>query len=266
MGYYSIFINIFLSLYYKDILQNVDDAIIGLCMFFGLMCNGTSSLAAVWNATYENKRGVKKWLGKRHHQTKLFACLYKLYKKCFGSGEADGKVLYGNCKLQRYQYAGHSSMLIDSANNIHDIVKDFMMWRTLDSKNKRILTQHGYLYKKLCDIKGIGPISFNQFWHSSMCLCGLLPPSHIQVSAVGQRSGPAKLIQTFYPNIKSPEALQQQLVTVTTNLNKLSSNSMSPAVCWGNRYMCNLTLNRLYEEPPCLQVPLNNNIDVAGME
>jgi len=220
LGYYSIFINIFLSLYYNEILINVDDAI-GLCMFFGLMCNGTSALAAVWNTVSENERAVKKWLGKRHYQTKLFECLYKLYDKRFGSSrKADGKILYGNCKLQRYQYANHSLMIIDSASAIHDIVKEFMMWRTADGKKKRISTQHGYLYKKLCAIKGVGPIAFNQFWHS-MCLCGLLPPSHIQLSTVGQRSGPAKLIQTFHPNIKSPEGLQQQLLDVTMNLNQL---------------------------------------------
>jgi hypothetical protein len=40
MGYYSIFPNVFLSLYYQGIVITTDDAI-SLCMFFGILCNGT---------------------------------------------------------------------------------------------------------------------------------------------------------------------------------------------------------------------------------
>jgi hypothetical protein len=47
MGYYSIVLNVFLSMHYMGILTMVDDSI-SLCMYFGLLCNGTSNLAATW--------------------------------------------------------------------------------------------------------------------------------------------------------------------------------------------------------------------------
>jgi len=220
MGYYSILLNIFLSLYYKEILKDIDDAI-GLCMYFGLLCNGTSALAAVWSSIAENEDGVKKWILKHKCvDTKMFQLLCKLYKKRFGVSKKGGKVLYGCCKLPRYQYANHAPMIIENASTIHGIVKDFITWRTSLGINKRPISQQDYLFKKLKTIKGIGPISFNQFWHS-MCLCGILPPGHIQHSTVGPGSGPAKLIQTFYPYIKSADALQKKLGAVTTELNRL---------------------------------------------
>jgi hypothetical protein len=211
MGYYSVFPNVFLSLYYKNIVSCTDDAI-SLCMFFGLLCNGTSALAAVWNSLYEHTRAVKKWLQQRTHSTKLFECLYKLFGKRFGPQRKDGPILYGNSKLPRFQYASQTSMIIDNAGDVHNIIKEFMTWQRVgDGKRKRATAQHDYLYKRLKKIKGIGPMSFNQLWHS-MCLCGILPPGHIQVTTIGASSGPAKLIQTFYPYLKSAGALQKKLV------------------------------------------------------
>jgi len=226
MGYYSIFVNVFLCFYYKNIIINTDDAV-SLCMYFGLLCNGTSSLAAVWNSIYKNTEAVKRWLGKRHHPTKLFECLYKLYGKRVGANKAERTVLYGNSMLPRYQYANHASMIIDSANEIYRIVIDFMTWRTSGGgKNKRVTAQHDYLYNKLKKIKGVGPMSFNQFWHS-MCLCGIVPHGHIQCSTVGPTSGPAKLIQTFYPYVKSADAQRTKLCTVRKELNTLGFHKIT---------------------------------------
>jgi hypothetical protein len=220
MGYYSIVPNVFLSLYYKDIIVTTDDAI-SLCMFFGLLCNGTSALAAVWNTTYENVKPVKKWLEKRTHASKLFECLYKLYGKRFSQNSKNGSIPYGNRKLPRFQYAPQTTMIIDKAEDIHRIVKEFMRWRTCgDGRTKRVNTQQEFLYKKVKKFKGIGPISFNQLWHS-LCLCGILPLSYIQQSMIGPSSGPAKLIQTFYPYLKTAGGLQKKLGAVRQNLSNL---------------------------------------------
>jgi hypothetical protein len=40
MGYFSILLNVFMSMFYMDILKMIDDSI-SLCMYFGLVCNGT---------------------------------------------------------------------------------------------------------------------------------------------------------------------------------------------------------------------------------
>jgi hypothetical protein len=69
MGYYSIFVNVFLSLFYNGIATTVNDAI-SLSMFFGLVCNGSSALAGVWSCIYENDEKVLKWLQKRDYNTK----------------------------------------------------------------------------------------------------------------------------------------------------------------------------------------------------
>lgn len=111
-------------------------------------------------------------------------------------------------------------MVIENTVDVHGIIKEFMKWRTVgDGKTKRVAAQQEYLYKKLKKIKGIGPMSFNQLWRS-MCLCGILPPSHIQTT-IGASSGPAKLIQTFYPYLKSADALQKKLCAVRLNLKNL---------------------------------------------
>jgi hypothetical protein len=79
---------------------------------------------------------------------------------------------------------------------------------------------------KLKKFKGIGPLSFNQFWHS-LCLCGILPPSYIESSVVGQGSGPAKLIQTFYPSVKSSDHLLKKLIEVKNAISSLGLKRIS---------------------------------------
>lgn len=69
-------------------------------------------------------------------------------------------------------------------------------------------------------MKGIGPLSFNQLWHS-MCLCGVLPPGLIQCTGVAPGSGPAKLIATFYPYLKKAEVLSKKLKEVKKELSNL---------------------------------------------
>jgi hypothetical protein len=97
LGYYSIFVNVFLSLYYKGIATTIHDAI-SLSMFFGLICNGTSALAGVWTCIYENDKAIIKWLNAREYNHKLFDCLMKLYGKCYKNNK-ENNVLYGNSKL-----------------------------------------------------------------------------------------------------------------------------------------------------------------------
>ena len=220
MGYYSIFVNVFFCLYYKGVAANVDDCI-SLCMFFGLVCNGTSSLAGVWSCIYEHDKQVMKWLEKRDYHTKLFDCLMKLYCKRYGlKNNKDGHVLYGNSKLPRYQYSGYATSIMDNAESIHKNIKLFLDWRGSSGKSKKESVQHSYLFNKMKMFKGIGPLSFNQLWHS-MCLCGILPVGYIQSSIIAPASGPSKLMLTFFPYIKKHDVQTKKLTATKSTLSKL---------------------------------------------
>jgi hypothetical protein len=133
--------------------------------------------------------------------------------------------MYGCCKLPRFQYANYSTSVVEEADMVHGYVKDFLL-RKGTKKEKNVNNQHSELYKTLASIKGIGPLSFNQFWHS-LCLCGLLPMDCVQATAVAPGSGPAKLIQTYYPNSKSAEALLSKLQYVKSTISNLGITRIS---------------------------------------
>jgi hypothetical protein len=136
MGYYSIFVNFFLNLYYKGIATNIDDSI-SVSMFFGLVCNGTSAIAGVWSCIYENDKAVLKWLQKRSFSHKLFDCLMKLYEKRYKM-EKGSTILYGNCKLNRFQYSNYASNIYDNAKPIHDQVLKFIKWRATTGTKRHL--------------------------------------------------------------------------------------------------------------------------------
>ena len=226
MGYYSLLVNVFFTFYYKGIITNIDDSIC-LCMFFGLICNGTSALAAVWGCVYDLQEKVQQRLKKKNHNTKLFDMLLKLNCVVFTRSQVpDGTVLYGNCKMPRYQYANHASSVIGNATKIHETVKEFLTWRSSTGNSKDILFQHNFLMNKLKKVKGVGPLSYNQLWHS-MCLCGILPPDYIQACAIAPASGPAKLVKMFYPYLTKPAMLTKKLLEVKTELHKLGIKTVT---------------------------------------
>jgi hypothetical protein len=219
MRYYSLFVNVFLCLHYKGISTTVDDSI-SLCMFFGLICNGTSALAAVWQTLHDMIQKVMDWLNDRDYPTKLFKLLLNLYHVKVQSNDKNTTVLYGNSKLPRFQYANYSSIVAENASEIHKTIKDFVTWKKGEGKGKSKSSQHSHLYNKLKEVKGIGPLSFNQLWYL-MCLCGILHLTHIQCTAIAPRSDPAKLIKTFYPYISKPESLSKKISDVRAELSKI---------------------------------------------
>ena len=86
--------------------------------------------------------------------------------------------------------------------------------------------QHQHLLGKLKKIKGVGPMSYNQFWHS-LCLCGVLPHGYTDCSAVASASGPAKLIQIFHPSVKSPTKLMEKLKGVCDDISNHGISKVS---------------------------------------
>jgi hypothetical protein len=109
--------------------------------------------------------------------------------------------------------------------------------------------QHAYLYNSLKKFKGIGPLSFNQFWHS-LCLSGVVPPGYLQCSSVAPSSGPAKVISTFYPYIKKSDVLSAKLDEVTKQISslgveKISQNFLENMLCECHRIV---VANRLFHK------------------
>jgi len=225
MGYYSIFVNVFLSLHYFGMLTNIDDAI-SLCIFFGLMCNGTSSLAGTWKQLQLIGKSALKYYKKHKSQTVLFEILIWTndYLQKSTNDDKESPVLLGNCKLPRFQYANYAGDIACKVTNIHAIVKEFIQFRKQHKMTEE--KQHQHLLGKLKKIKGVGPMSYNQFWHS-LCLCGVLPHGYTDCSAVASASGPAKLIQIFHPSVKSPTKLMEKLKGVCDDISNHGISKVS---------------------------------------
>jgi hypothetical protein len=77
MGYYSIFLNFFFSLHYLGIANDIDDSI-SVSIYFGLLCNGTSNLAAAWKDVHDNIDFVMRWCEDNNDCTRLFRLLIHL--------------------------------------------------------------------------------------------------------------------------------------------------------------------------------------------
>jgi hypothetical protein len=236
MGYYSIVINVFLSLHYMGVITTLDDSI-SFCMYFGLLCNGTSNLAATWVGVAEQHDFAKEWCARKKTGTKVFNLLVFLEKK---RRETDNSIeLMGSCKLPRFQYANYSAGVIAEANLIHCYVKDFLLnTKNRPTKDSHINAEHARLFHSLSRIKGIGPLSFNQFWHS-LSLCGVLPVHYINSTAVAVGSGPANLIQTFYPKCKSADSLLSKLHLIKAKIHNLGISSATDFFL--ENMMCELT-------------------------
>jgi hypothetical protein len=140
--------------------------------------------------------------------------------------EKDNSVeLIGSCKLPRFQYANYAAGVIGEADLIHCYVKDFLLNnRNNCTKDSDIISEHCRLFKSLSRVKGVGPLSFNQFWHS-LSLCGVTPVNCIHSMSVAVGSGPTQLIQTFHPKCKSADALSSKLREVKAKLHNLGISS-----------------------------------------
>jgi hypothetical protein len=139
------------------------------------------------------------YVRKRHFPTKLFKLLAKLEKTKVAEGmdvvEKEANLLHGNCKLPRFQYSNYGNDIVENRTKIHRIIREFLQFR--EGKELTVEKQHADLYVRLKSVKGIGPLSFNQLWHS-LCLSGVLPHEYIVYSTISPSAGPAKLIQVFH--------------------------------------------------------------------
>ena len=80
------------------------------------------------------------------------------------------------------QYSGYSMDIVLEADVIHCYVKDFLARRSEQFVDSiYVHDDHSNLFASLSSIKGVGPLSFNQFWHS-LCLCGVLPVHYIHTT------------------------------------------------------------------------------------
>jgi hypothetical protein len=102
---------------------------------------------------------------------------------------------------------------------IHRIIREFLQFR--EGKGFSVEKQHADLYVHLKSVKGIGPLSFNQLWHS-LYLSGVLPHEYTEYSTISSTAGPAKLIQVFHgKKVNSTSKLLKVLSDVRAELRKL---------------------------------------------
>jgi hypothetical protein len=91
----------------------------------------------------------------------------KLLKKKEGKNSAQ---LLGNCKSPHFQYSNYANIVVKNCIDLHSTVKQFISQIKEQQVKHSPTEHHEYLYGKLKKIKGVGPLSYNQFWHS-LCLC-----------------------------------------------------------------------------------------------
>ena len=111
---------------------------------------------------------------------------------------------------------------------IHCYIKDFLIYRNekISSESEDVYSLHSELFEILAEVKGVGPLSFNQLWHS-LCLSGVLPINYINTTPVAMDSGPAKLIRIFHPKCKSADTLVKKLQEVQGNIKKLGIGTIT---------------------------------------
>jgi len=215
----------------------VDDAI-SLPMYFGLLCNGTTNLAATWKDLQGQLQFGKDWHQRKTTSTKLFDLLVFIETQRRERRKTNIELI-GSCKLPRFQYSNYGSGIVKESNKIHSMIKDYLMhWRTGKTpKSTDACAQHATLFNILSDVKGVGTLTFNQLWHA-LCLSGVLPLRFLEATAIAPASGPAKLIQTYYPKEKTPIAMLGRLHEVRGIIQKLGLKKLTDVML--ENAMCEL--------------------------
>ena len=196
----------------------MDDSI-SLCMYFGLVCNGTSSLAVVWARLKREQDNALKYIRRKKYATRLFKVLVRL--ELGGDPTKKDSILHGNSKAPRFQYPNYGNDIVTNRKVIHSTIKKFLHYRLgTEGSKMSVEKQHEELFRRVKTMKGVGPLSFNQLWHS-LCISGLLPHHYIESSALSPTSGPAKLIRVFHPDVTTASNLLQILSGVRNEMSKL---------------------------------------------
>ena len=226
MGYYSIFLNVLMSMHYLGLISNIDDTI-SLCIYFGLLCNGTSNLAAAWKDVEQNIDFCREWLSGKEKNTRLFSLLILLENRRRSTIQ-NNQILIGCCKLPRFQYSNYGTNIVNEIDSVHSKLKAFVRKRLRPTSTRHTDSDdlHKNLFKCMNTIKGIGPLSYNQLWQC-LCLSGVLPITYIYSISVAPSSGPAKLIQTYYNECKTDRALISKLHEVKGNIHAMGMNRIN---------------------------------------
>ena len=129
MGYYSIFLNIYISMFYNKLILNVNDSI-ALCMYFGLLCNGTLNWTSIWSELQKQLVFAKQFYkDKGTDKTRTFHLLVMLDKD---KRKDSTNRTVGNCKLPQFQFTNYSEYVIGESETIHNHIKDILMARNSD--------------------------------------------------------------------------------------------------------------------------------------
>ena len=205
-GFYSIFLQVLLSLHFHDFACSEHD-VTGLCIYFGCFNNGTMQLAKVWRRILLSKKYYTDLFWSENcnpdqaYQSLLgilFHADYELFKESGHHGDSKDKwtSLIGNSDAFRFQkdVAGCAKIHSKLPEIFKAIGTVIEFSRSPLLKLKEI---HVCYIRHLSPLSGIGSIRLTQLLHC-LCLSGLLPnqcmTGHASISIT---ANPGKMLKNI---------------------------------------------------------------------
>ena len=246
MGYYSSFLHIFHSFHaHGFIIKKVD--VVDICIYFGLMSNGTSALARIWCQLLDDKALCKQ----RISEFGLFQTMCYYERK---ARKEEHAILYpgddpkkirvnqklGACICPRYQFDHSYVHIKKELVTIRATIMKLSANAIVTKPSSSNTVAYELISLTIQSIQSIGHMKFHQFLHAS-CLTGLFPLSLLKVFQTGSGSfGPSKIIDSFYPpketKLKRNDVLKNTCQQLNANgYQKLSPFFLENMLCEVNR-------------------------------
>lgn len=249
LGYLSIFLHIFLSLFCHGFISSKNDAI-GFNMYFGFVQNGTTVMVTIWQYLLRNKKTILPLIA-----TMRPTCPYYLFELCVGRE----RKMRTYTAEQKWKSQGLSP---DTNHNMESEVENKIgsnpSWRfqhdSTGNKNirsncksiykivqKLVCLSRGKFMSGLSEIQGIGPVRANQFLQAC-ALTGVVPLHWLKTIQIGPATGPAQLIKLMCgKDVKVQHEFDRvsKELRLTYGLNKLSELHLDNLMCEAKRFAVN---------------------------
>jgi hypothetical protein len=213
MGYYSIFSHIHLSLHFHEFLLTKKDAI-DLCVYFGLICAGTSCLARTWG----------KILSRVDHFHAMYLNHGLFNVLCAAEPEATN---LGNAVLPRIISDGFSAseMLKVYKDTSSAILRlstacDFTGKKAASNSFTTIMTTIKSLHPKISSTKF-------QCFFVALCLSSILPLSMLKHGTIEGNSRVDSLLHIFFNSKKQKQSRPQSFENLQKQLFQLGHTKLT---------------------------------------
>ena len=246
LGYLSIFLHIFLSLFCHGFILSKNDAI-GFNMYFGFVQNGTTVMVTIWQYLLRNKKTILPLIA-----TMRPTCPYYLFELCVDrerkmrTYRAEKVWISQGKSLDTYH-----NMESDVENNIGSNPSNRFQHDSTGNKNIRsncesiyvkvqklvILSRERFMSGLLL-IQGVGPVRANQFLQAC-ALTGVVPLHWLKTIQIGPATGPAHLIKLMCgKHVKVQHEFERvsKELRQTYCLNKLSELHLDNLMCEAKRF------------------------------